>query len=132
MIEAIKWVRGKKPSTTCNRSRKALHEMDLCFECGNQFKKSQLEVEHEIPVCIGGDVEKFRIFCKQCHKRKTSIDVGIIAFFKNTGFINKVCDNWYDLYIPKETIIRFYQEIYHHSKLARKEQIKNETWRFIN
>jgi len=101
--------RGNKPSSVTHRQRKSIKEKDICFNCKKEFQKWQLEVEHEIPVCLGSDVELYRIFCKQCHKEKTRKDVLIIHFFKKAGILIKIGCNTYEILIKKEEI----QELYH-------------------
>ena len=48
-----------------------------CSICDKRFRKSQLDVDHIIPVRIGGELfrkENLRTLCKECHKAKTRLD----------------------------------------------------------
>lgn len=48
-----------------------------CRICKQRFRKAQLDVDHIIPVQMGGTLfEKanLRTLCKDCHKRKTNLD----------------------------------------------------------
>jgi 5-methylcytosine-specific restriction protein A len=48
-----------------------------CSICGKRFRKSLLDVDHIIPVRMGGqlfDKDNLRTLCKECHKAKTKLD----------------------------------------------------------
>ena len=48
-----------------------------CSICEKRCKKSQLDVDHIIPVRMGidpFDKNNLRILCKECHKSKTKLD----------------------------------------------------------
>lgn len=48
-----------------------------CSICKKKFRKSLLEVDHIIPVRIGGqlfDKSNLRTLCKECHKAKSRLD----------------------------------------------------------
>jgi len=107
-MNRIRYTRGKKPGTLTYRSRKSIKERDVCFNCKKEFFKYELEVEHDLPVCLGGDPETWRLFCKDCHKEKTEIDATIIAFFKQLNFINKVMVNEYETPLELEELKRIY------------------------
>lgn len=52
-------LRGKKPSTLGHQLRKQIKVIDLCHNCKREFEKGELEIEHTIPVCLGGDIRKY-------------------------------------------------------------------------
>jgi 5-methylcytosine-specific restriction endonuclease McrA len=48
-----------------------------CSICGHRFGRSQLDIDHIIPVQMGGELfkkENLRTLCKGCHKAKTRLD----------------------------------------------------------
>ena len=114
-MERIKSRREKK-NGYFQVQRRTIKERDLCFECKKEFDKSQLEVEHEIPVSVGGDLAIFRLFCEDCHKKKTIIDNQIIAFFKKMGFLIKIVRDEYETPLQKEMLVNLYKEIYNEAK----------------
>jgi 5-methylcytosine-specific restriction enzyme A len=49
-----------------------------CSICKKRFRKKELDVDHIIPVRIGGDLfdkNNLRTLCKICHKAKTKLDL---------------------------------------------------------
>ena len=109
-MEEIKYIRGTKPSTNTLKLRKLVQDKDFCFNCKNEFNKCNLEVEHKIPVCLGGkdNLENLSILCKKCHKIKTKKDSLLINFFKKAGALEKVALNWYQTKLS----IKELQELY--------------------
>lgn len=48
-----------------------------CSICNTRFRKALLDVDHIIPVNMGGQLfnkENLRTLCKDCHKMKTNLD----------------------------------------------------------
>ena len=48
-----------------------------CAICGERFRKKELDVDHIIPVNMGGqllDKKNLRTLCRPCHKKKTELD----------------------------------------------------------
>jgi len=48
-----------------------------CSICKTRYRKSQLDVDHIIPIQMGGqffDKLNLRTLCKDCHKAKTNLD----------------------------------------------------------
>ena len=48
-----------------------------CSICKQRFRKKELDVDHIIPVQMGGqlfDKDNLRTLCKTCHKAKTKLD----------------------------------------------------------
>ncbi len=48
-----------------------------CSICDGRFKKAMLDVDHIIPVQMGGqlfDKRNLRTLCKMCHKAKSKLD----------------------------------------------------------
>jgi len=48
-----------------------------CSICKKRFRKKDLDVDHIIPVKIGGKLfekKNLRTLCKDCHKRKGQLD----------------------------------------------------------
>lgn len=53
-----------------------------CRICKQRFRKKQLDVDHIIPVQMGGqlfDKNNLRTLCKECHKAKTALDRDALA-----------------------------------------------------
>jgi 5-methylcytosine-specific restriction endonuclease McrA len=52
-----------------------------CSICGRRYPMSQLDVDHIIPVQMGGELfnkENLRTLCKECHRAKTRLDAGAL------------------------------------------------------
>ncbi|MBN1157397.1 HNH endonuclease [Candidatus Woesearchaeota archaeon] len=48
-----------------------------CSICNKRFRKKDLDVDHIIPVRMGGhlfDKKNLRTLCKECHKKKSELD----------------------------------------------------------
>ena len=48
-----------------------------CSICERRFRKRELDVDHIIPVKMGGDLfdkKNLRTLCKECHKAKSKLD----------------------------------------------------------
>jgi len=48
-----------------------------CSICNQRLRKSRLDVDHIVPIRMGGnpyDKENLRTLCKDCHKAKTRLD----------------------------------------------------------
>ncbi|MFH1133545.1 MAG: HNH endonuclease signature motif containing protein [Nanoarchaeota archaeon] len=48
-----------------------------CSICQKRFRKAELEVDHIIPVRMGGDLfdkDNLRTLCRGCHKAKSKLD----------------------------------------------------------
>jgi len=57
-----------------------------CSICRNRFKKAKLDVDHIIPVRMGGnpfDKANLRTLCKECHKSKSRLDSEALGIGKN-------------------------------------------------
>ena len=53
-----------------------------CSICKQRFRKKELDVDHIIPLQMGGqllDKENLRTLCKECHKAKTRLDREALA-----------------------------------------------------
>ena len=53
-----------------------------CSICEKRFRKAELEVDHIIPVQMGGqlfDKENLRTLCKECHRAKSKLDKKALA-----------------------------------------------------
>jgi 5-methylcytosine-specific restriction protein A len=49
----------------------------LCSICKTRFRKADLDVDHIIPVRMGGQLfekDNLRTLCKECHKAKSRLD----------------------------------------------------------
>jgi len=122
-MEIINKIRGLKSSTTTMRARKTIKEEDYCSECKNYFRKNLLDIEHEIPVSIGGNPYDFRFFCKSCHNKKTNIDIKIINFFKKTNLLIKHNSESFETPLTKEELIQTYKILF---LLIKKGELYNE------
>ncbi|MBW2970661.1 HNH endonuclease [Candidatus Woesearchaeota archaeon] len=48
-----------------------------CSICNQRFRKTQLDVDHIVPINMGGkpfEKNNLRTLCKECHKKKTKLD----------------------------------------------------------
>ena len=73
-----------RPSKGWIKFRQIILERDgfACIQCKS---KDRVEVDHKVPVALGGgllDAENCRTLCYTCHKEKTQWDVRKIAMEK--------------------------------------------------
>lgn len=68
---------------------KFLNKNEYCEYCGTKGKRSwnnyDLEMDHIIAIVFGGhpwDYRNLQALCSECHKKKTAIDVKILAWWK--------------------------------------------------
>lgn len=57
-----------------------------CRICKQRFRKKFLDIDHMIPVQMGGqllDKNNLRTLCKECHKMKTKLDKDALMEIKN-------------------------------------------------
>jgi len=105
----INHIRGIKPSTKTLKQRKLIPENCQCFLCKNWFLKRNIEIEHIIPVCIGGNINDINFCCKDCHKKKTKKDIIFINFCKKIGMMVKIGKYEYEIF--NKNIVNIYKLI---------------------
>lgn len=80
-------IKNKGASTL---KRKLIKEKNsTCYICSEIFERG-LELEHKIPVYLGGhlfDESNVDIVCIKCHQRKTVIDKAVIEILKKSNII---------------------------------------------
>ena len=95
-----------------SRNFKKLLNRKYCVMCGS---KQNIIADHIIPLCLGGDDNEVNLqpLCENCHKtKKTPIDNSIIAFFKKIGFIIKVRNGEYEIFISINELQKCYILLY--------------------
>ena len=63
----------------------------ICNFCGKKFDDRELELEHCVPISIGGsefDRDNMRMICYRCHKEKTVKDKAILNALKSLRVID--------------------------------------------
>ncbi len=101
-----------------------------CYVCGKEFSKGRLQLEHKIPVMVGGhlfDETNVELICPLCHIKKTILDRKIIRILKDL----KIISGKYIIHsaYPIEEIKSFYKqflEIYKKNCLSEEEQMKGK------
>jgi len=61
-----------------------------CDNCGEDYGLTSLELEHSIPVRIGGSLvnqDNLKLFCSRCHRKKTRKDVIVINILKRLNLL---------------------------------------------
>lgn len=59
-----------------------------CSICKKRFKKAELDVDHIIPIQMGGtffEKANLRTLCKSCHRAKTSLDQKSLESIKHNS-----------------------------------------------
>ncbi len=53
----------------------------ICADCGLSYLASALDVDHVVPLALGGEDVRSNVqpLCRPCHKRKTRVDFGVTA-----------------------------------------------------
>ena len=89
----------------------------ICHVCKkNTFTNiQQLDLEHLIPVCMGGDIVtydgqtitnsvegKYELICKECHRKKTGFDKLLFNFLSKTDIVQGRNDNHRSVISPEE------------------------------
>jgi len=62
----------------------------ICYLCNREFNSYSLQLEHKIPVMLGGlifDTSNCELVCSKCHNNKTKIDKFIIKALKTMRLI---------------------------------------------
>lgn len=82
-------LKGKSVSVLKN---KLIEKYGLkCSQCDRTiYSPHQLELEHYIPVEIGGRIfclSNLNLICVKCHRKKTTIDKKVIKIIKDCGFL---------------------------------------------
>jgi hypothetical protein len=64
-----------------------------CEFCSKDVKfKHEFDIDHKIPVMVGGDIsskDNLQILCKKCHRKKTNLDILVINQLKKMKIIQK-------------------------------------------
>ena len=59
----------------------------ICCICEKRFPKSELQVDHTIPVQMGGrlfEKANLRTMCRECHKAKTRLDSSALRWINGS------------------------------------------------
>ena len=104
-----------------------LEKKGVCYLCNNSFldRKHILELEHKIPVMLGGkifDKNNLDIICLNCHKGKTIADKRIIHSLK----VLKILEGSYEMtsLFTFEELEEFYLRVFPFTF----EQAKSDPW----
>jgi 5-methylcytosine-specific restriction endonuclease McrA len=67
----------RKNLNLINRLNIAFKQEYKCFICQNLLKPRLFQIDHKIPLCLGGsnDSENLQALCLNCHAEKTFDDV---------------------------------------------------------
>ena len=126
MIDLYSVNLGRNKSSYKNQSTNILKKSiykGICEICKNKFKVSQLELEHTIPIRVGGAIflkSNLKLYCPRCHNKKTGIDIRTINVLKKIGLF----DN-HQFYINPDQVIKEFIRI---RKLIKKCKVIYETW----
>jgi hypothetical protein len=120
---------GRNKSSIKNKSvsvlKRELTEKNgkRCYLCEKDFKNGDfLELEHKIPVCVGGKVfckSNLGLVCSKCHSKKTKIDLDVIFIMKKLIF------NKQNSMYPLEFLRGKYKELFN---LAYESNNKFKIW----
>jgi len=96
---------------------------EICDSCKKDFKIGRLELEHKIPVRVGGEIfrkKNLQLYCSLCHSRKTKLDIKVMNILKKIGLF----DNHHFYISPDKVIIEFKRI----RKLISKSELNYKTW----
>lgn len=71
--------------------KQLLEKTKRCYICNKEFNGYMLELEHKIPVMLGGkifNINNCSLCCSRCHKEKTSVDQIIIKTLKKMHLLS--------------------------------------------
>jgi hypothetical protein len=81
----------KEKNKSVNSIKKELfQESNRCYLCLEKFDFKYMELEHKIPVEVGGHLFKkdnVCLCCVKCHRKKTIIDLAVIRQIKSTKIL---------------------------------------------
>jgi len=100
-----------KNKTASTIKKELYKEGNSCYLCNNNFAYTQLELEHKIPVEVGGHLfrrDNVALVCKRCHIKKTSLDKAAIFSIKKDKILGGKFQT-YSFY-PIEKVIKFFIE----------------------
>jgi len=63
----------------------------ICNNCGEDYGLTTLQLEHSIPVRIGGSLvnqDNLKLFCHKCHTKKTRKDIIAINILKRLNLLH--------------------------------------------
>jgi hypothetical protein len=116
---------GKLPKTL----RKELYaENPTCYICNGQFNLGHFQLEHIIPVKVGGHLfakKNVALVCQRCHLPKTKLDILTINSMKRDKIIfgSFIINS----FLPIEEVIKIFIE---KRKLISKIQDDYKKWEF--
>lgn len=75
IITLAQWVRLPRRSKVSGSKRKAIFERDQ-HKCCFCRKRSELEIDHIIPVCFGGtnELTNLRVLCRSCNTGRNTFE----------------------------------------------------------
>lgn len=102
---------------TASSLKKELYKKDCrCYLCSKEFNLGQLQLEHRIPVEVGGHLfneNNIDLVCSRCHSKKTIIDKRVIHIMKSMKIIFSKGQSFFNLTELKNTYLQFYDIIKH-------------------
>jgi len=75
-----------------------------CNQCGIN---RNLQLDHIIPICFGGDefdINNHQLLCCHCHYKKTGLESRVINIAKKIGFIKGRTPNWFSYLDTKQRV----------------------------
>jgi hypothetical protein len=129
MLKIYTWFTNRnKRDVSINKLKNGLFLINnQCYLCDKEFYNiRELELEHKIPVMLGGDItdiNNLALVCRKCHKGKTIIDLKIIRGLKSLGIITgkfQIDSLW-----NREKIKEFYLNNFN---LIREKYIIDTSW----
>lgn len=109
------WIDRHKLEISQSKLKKELYLIsNLCYLCLKEYSIGNLELEHKVPVMLGGNIidkSNLGLVCSKCHKKKTKIDIKIIGSLKKLGIITKSC-NGIDSLLNLKELEQYYLKFY--------------------
>ena len=81
---------GLKGKSSLSLKKELFNHSPKCYLCNKDFEFRQLELEHRVPVEVGGhlyDYGNIDLVCIKCHRKKTTIDLTVIRILKSTKIL---------------------------------------------
>jgi len=92
--------------------RKSLPIEIYCPICNKIYNKRFIEIEHTIPISLGGKKEEYTLMCIRCHRNKTNVDKLIINFLKRSRVLYRLNLGSYQTYLTFEEIQSTYKMLF--------------------
>lgn len=99
---------------------------NFCERCGRGT--IILDLDHKIPVCIGGeqiDINNLQLLCKPCHHNKTRVDLLVYNVFLKLNLVESNYGKYFNWYVDRKEVLEIYNYFTRKYKERRIEKLSD-------